>query len=96
MENLGLRTLTTFLRQVERNAPVNFSRLCAEHGRGYGMVNRYISYCLGNGLIRVVVERRTRGMYPSKTYELSLRGATLLSLLGEKEAEAPRPPHAFP
>jgi len=67
MESPGMRTLTTFLRQVERNAPVNFSRLCAEHGRGYEMVNRYISYCLGNGLIRVVAERRTRGRYPSKT-----------------------------
>jgi len=86
MESPGMRTLTTFLRQVERNAPANFSRLCAEHGRGYGMVNRYISYCLSNGLIRVVAERRTRGRYPSRTYELSLRGATLLSLLGEKEA----------
>jgi len=96
MGNPGLRTLTTFLRQVERNAPANFSRLCAEHGRGYGMVNRYFRYCLGKGLIRVVAERRTRGRCPSRTYELSLRGATLLSLLGEKEAEAPRPPHALP
>jgi hypothetical protein len=96
MENPGMRTLTTFLRQVERNAPVNFSGLCAERRKGYGMVNRYISYCLSNGLIRVVVERRTRGRYPSRTYELSLRGATLLSLLGEKEAEAPHPPHALP
>ena len=78
MENPGMRTLTTFLRQVERNAPVNFSRLCAEHGRGYGMVNRY---CLGSGLIAVASERRTRGRYPSRCYALTEKGASLLRIL---------------
>lgn len=81
MESPGMRTLTTFLRQVERNAPVNFSRLCAEHGRGYGMVNRYLRYCLGSGLIAVASERRTRGRYPSRCYALTEKGTSLLRIL---------------
>ena len=83
MENPGLRTLTSFLDQVRRNAPATFTKLCEERRRGYGMVSRYIRYCLSRGLIRVVSERRTRGRYPSRTYDLSDRGARLLKILAE-------------
>ena len=79
-ENPGLRTLTSFLKQVHRHAPVNFSTLSEERRRGYGMVSRYIKFCLGNDLITVVSERRTRGRYPSKEYALSERGIRLLSI----------------
>ena len=33
MENPGLRTLTSFLEQVHRHAPVNFSTLSEERRR---------------------------------------------------------------
>jgi predicted transcriptional regulator len=81
MENPGLRTLTNFLRQVQRKAPANFSTLCAEQGRGYGMVNRYLRYCLGRGFIAVESERRTRGRYPSRSYTLTEKGLHLLRVL---------------
>jgi hypothetical protein len=83
MENPGLRTLTSFLDQVRRHAPVNFSTLCEERRKGYGMVSRYLKFCLGNGLITVVSERRTRGRYPSKEYALSERGLRLLNVFEE-------------
>jgi len=51
------------------------------------MVNRYIRYCIGKDLIRIVSERRTRGRYPSKTYALSEKGSRLLAILHEEEKE---------
>ena len=42
MENPGLKTLITFLSQVQRNAPANFNALSEERRKGYGMVSRYI------------------------------------------------------
>jgi hypothetical protein len=84
MENPGLKTLITFLSQVKRNAPANFTALSEERRKGYGMVSRYIRYCLGQDLIRVVSEQRTRGRYPSKRYALSEKGATFLELFKEK------------
>ncbi len=80
MENPGLRTLLTFLDQVRRNAPANFSKLSDERRKGYGMLSRYIRFCLGHDLILVVSEKRTRGRYPSKEYALSERGSSLLDL----------------
>ncbi len=80
MENPGLRTLISFLRQVGEKAPANFSSLCEDRGKGYGMVSRYLSWCLEKRLIRVVEVRRTRGRYPSKTYGLTARGRRLLEL----------------
>jgi len=78
LENPGLRTLISFLRRVGERAPANFSSLC--EGRGYGMVSRYLGWCLEKGLIRVVEVRRARGRYPSKTYGLTTRGRRLLEL----------------
>jgi hypothetical protein len=45
MENPDLRTLISFLNQVKKQAPVNFSGLARGRRRGYGMVNRYLRYC---------------------------------------------------
>ncbi len=87
MENPGLRTLISFLNQVRRQAPVNFSGLARGRRRGYGMVNRYLRYCIGKDLIRIVSERRTRGRYPSKTYALSERGSRLLDIFDEEKGE---------
>lgn len=87
MENPGLRTLISFLNQVKKQAPVNFSGLARGRRRGYGMVNRYLRYCLGKNLIRIVSERRTRGRYPSKTYALSERGSKLLAIFDEEKEE---------
>ena len=70
---------------MHRHAPVNFSTLSEERRRGYGMVSRYLKFCLGRGLITVVSERRTRGRYPSKEYALSERGLRLLNVLEETE-----------
>ena len=95
MENPGLRTLISFLNQVRKQAPVNFSGLARGRRRGYGMVNRYLRYCMGKDLIRIVSERRTRGRYPSKTYALSERGSRLLDIFDEEKGETagrgPRP-----
>ncbi len=87
MENPGLRTLISFLNQVKKQAPVNFSGLARGRRRGYGMVNRYLRYCLGKNPIRIVSERRTRGRYPSKTYALSERGSKLLAIFDEEKEE---------
>jgi len=74
MENPGLKTLITFLGQVQRNAPATFTALSEERRKGYGMVSRYIRYCLGQDLIKVVSVQKTRGRYPSKRYALSAKG----------------------
>ena len=87
MENPGLRTLVSFLNQIRKQAPVNFSGLARGRRRGYGMVNRYLRYCLGKDLIRIVSERRTRGRYPSKTYALSEKGSRLLDIFDEEKEE---------
>ena len=83
MENPGLKTLISFLSQINRNAPVNFSTLCEERRKGYGMVSRYLRYCLDQQLILIVSERRTRGRYPSKEYSLSDKGSDLLTIFQE-------------
>ena len=80
MENPGLKTLITFLSQVDRNAPANFTTICEERRKGYGMASRYIKYCLGQDLIRVVSEQKARGRYPSKMYALSEKGSLLLEM----------------
>ena len=74
-----MRTLVEFLRSVERVAPVNFSGLCVGGRRGYGMVRRYLRFCLDRGLIQVVEVRKGR-RYPSKLYALTGRGETLLEI----------------
>jgi len=81
LENPGLRTLIAFLDLVRRNASANFTTLSRERRRGYGMVSRYLRFCLEHRLIKIVEERRTRGRYTSKTYVLSDRGETLLSMV---------------
>ena len=86
--NPGLRTLIGFLRDVESRLPVNFSGLCRDGRRGYGMVGRYIRFCLEEELIQIVAVRRGRGRYPSKDYALSGRGRKLLDLFPRKK-EAP-------
>jgi len=95
MENPGLRTLISFLNQIKKQAPVNFSGLAQGRRRGYGMVNRYLRYCLGKDRIIIVSEFRTRGRYPSKTYALSERGSKLLAIFDEEKEETavrgPRP-----
>jgi DNA-binding PadR family transcriptional regulator len=50
-------------------------------------VNRYLRYCLGKDLIRIVSERRTRSRYTSKTYALSDRGSRLLAIFDEEREE---------
>jgi len=81
MDNPGLRTLASFLGQVKRHAPATYSKLSEERSRGYGMLNRYLAYCLREDLIRVSSTRRTRGRYLSKTYVLSEKGARLLDIV---------------
>jgi len=93
MENPGLKTLITFLGQVQRNAPATFSTLSEERRKGYGMVSRYIRYCLGQDLIKVVSVQKTRGRYPSKRYALSAKGTQLLELFEEQSGERAAPDH---
>jgi DNA-binding HxlR family transcriptional regulator len=50
------------------------------------MVSRYLKFCLEQGLIRVVAERRGRGCYPSRDYDLSERGRRLLEIFEEQGA----------
>lgn len=84
MENPGLKTLIIFLSQVQRNAPATFTALSEERRKGYGMVSRYIRYCLGQDLIKVVSVQKTRGRYPSKRYALSEKGSQLLRIFEEQ------------
>ncbi len=58
MENPGLKTLIIFLGQVQRNAPATFTALSEERRRGYGMVSRYIRYCLGQDLVNYLPTSR--------------------------------------
>jgi len=87
MDKPGLKTLTTFLDQIRRRAPATYSAISEERARVYGMINRYLTYCLRENLIQVHSTRRTRGRYPSKTYVLSEKGARLLDIVApEKKA----------
>jgi len=90
MDNPGLRTLASFLEQVRRHSPATYSKISEERNRGYGMINRYLAYCLREDLIRVASIRRTRGRYPSKTYVLSERGAQLLGIVAPAVARTSR------
>lgn len=83
MFNPGLRTLIHFLGDVGDREPVNFSGLCLGGKRGYGMVGRYLKFCLAATLIDVVAVRKGRGRYPSRDYALSERGRRLLKLFEE-------------
>ncbi|UCD44115.1 MAG: hypothetical protein JSV27_08210 [Candidatus Bathyarchaeota archaeon] len=83
MYNLGVRTLIQLLGDVGDREPVNFSDLCLGGRRGYGMVGRYLKFCMAAGLIDVVAVRKGRGRYPSRDYALSERGRRLLELFGE-------------
>ena len=89
METPGLRTLLSFLNQIKTQAPVNFSGLARGRRRGYGMVNRYLRYCIGKDLIYIVSEFRTRSRCPSKTYALSDRGSRLLAIFDEEKEDTP-------
>ena len=90
MDNPGLKTLTTFLDQIRRRAPATYSVISEERARGYGMINRYLAYCLKEDLIRIHSTRRTRGRYPSKTYILSEKGARLLDVVAPQNSEKKR------
>jgi hypothetical protein len=59
MENPGLRTLISFLHQVKKQAPVNFSGLARGRRWGYGMVNKSQRYRIGKELIFIVSGFRT-------------------------------------
>ena len=90
MDNPGLRTLASFLEQVRRHSPATYSKISEDRNRGYGMINRYLAYCLREDLIRVASIRKTRGRYPSKTYVLSERGAQLLGIVAPVGARTSR------
>jgi len=83
VENPGLRTLLSFLNRVGSMAPANFTAPCEGGWRGYGMVSQYLRFCLEQGLIRVVAEKRGRGHYSSRDYDLSERGRRLLEVFEE-------------
>ena len=93
MENPGLKTLITFLSQVKRNAPAHFTAISEERRKGYGMVSRYIRYCLGQDLIEVVSVKKDRGHSPSKRYALSAKGSQLLRIFEEQSGERKTPNH---
>jgi hypothetical protein len=58
MENPGLKTLITFLGQIQRNAPATFTALSEERRKSYDMVSRYIRYCLGQDLVNYLPTSR--------------------------------------
>jgi len=95
MENPGLRTLLSFLNHVRRLAPASFSKLCEGRQRGYRIVSRYIGFCVDHGLIRVVLDRRTRGKYTSREYELSEKGLVFLEILSKTSPKYEDPPSPF-
>jgi DNA-binding PadR family transcriptional regulator len=75
-----MRTLPSFLRQVERLAPVNLTALREGRRSGYGILSRYIRFCLEHGLIWVIEERYGRGRYPSRYYDINEKGRRLLKI----------------
>ena len=83
MKNPGVQTLLTFLKQVRKHEPANFSTLSRERRKGYGMLRRYLDYCLVENLIIIHSTIRTRGRYPSKKYSITKRGEALLELFTE-------------
>lgn len=83
MQNPGVKTLLTFLKQVREHEPANFSTLSRERRKGYGMLRRYLDYCLEENLITIHSTIQTRGRYPSKKYAITKRGEALLDLFTE-------------
>lgn len=82
MHNPGLETLLSFLDLVNKKMPATFYDLSRERRKAYGMINRYIKFCLKNGLLEISSEQRRRGPKPSKTYVLTEKGKQLLFLFG--------------
>jgi len=78
LKNPGLRTLLGFLSEMDECEPVGFTGLGERWGKGYGMLSRYLGFCLEQGLIRVVEVSRGRGRYLHKKYEVSPKGRRLL------------------
>jgi len=83
LRNPGVQTLLTFLKQVRKHEPANFSTLSRERRKGYGMLSRYLDYCLAENLITIHSTIQTRGRYPSKKYSITKKGEALLDLFTE-------------
>ena len=60
--------------------PVTFSEICDAKNSGFGMVNRYLKFCLKHELIEVIETRKARGRYPSKLYGLTESGSNYLKI----------------
>jgi len=80
MNNPGIKTLFEFLSTIKDKTPASFSDICGARNSGYGMVSRYIKFCLEHELIEVIEERKARGRYPSKLYGLTESGSNFIEI----------------
>lgn len=88
MDNPGLLSVIQFLNNMKEMGTANFSQITDHKGKGYGMVSRYIKFCLKFDLLKIVeIKKNSRGRYPSKVYALSDKGSTLIDMF----AEPPQP-----
>ena len=85
MNNPGLQTLLSFLNLVNKKMPATFYDLSKERRKAYGMVNRYIKFCLKSDLLEISGQQHKRGPNISKTYVLTEKGKQLLDLFDSNE-----------
>jgi len=78
MENPGVKTLYEFLKIIKEKQPTTFSELAAIKNDGFGIVSRYLKFCLKHDLIEIVETRKTRGRFLSKLYALTVNGHSFL------------------
>lgn len=91
MDNPGLLSVIQFLTNMREMGRANFSQITNHKGKGYGMVSRYIKFCLKFDLIKIVeVKKNSRGRYPSKVYSISEKGEIIVNMFAEPpEVQAP-------
>jgi len=82
VENPGIRTVVYFLRNLKAKQPATYGDL-SDNVVGSGMVSRYICFCLKNDLIETVGIVPGPGRYPSRLFQLTKNGNSLLGLFGE-------------
>lgn len=87
MNNPGLKTLLSILQQIKEKGPLTFYQLSLMRSRAYGLVSRYLKFCLKSELIEIHSQHKGRGPYLSKKYQLSPKGHQLINIFERKNDE---------
>ena len=83
MPNPTIKTLVEFLRLIKKEEPVTYYGISKHRRKAYGMVSRYLRFCLQKGFIKIAGTAKGRGPKPSKFYVISPRGEAVLNLFGD-------------